>query len=207
MKNLIKYTIKNLNKEKVLKEILKVSNITNIKILEQEMTFCVSVKNSKKIDKILDSKGAKILNKKRVGTIQFLKSSVFRLGVLIPIIVFLFAAIVSNLFVFNYQITGNDLVSSNEIINILKEQNVSGIKYKKDINISNLENAILKIEQVSLVSIIFYGNTLIINIKEKVYNEEYVQQGKFLPLKAEFNGIITEISLIQGTLLVKEGQL
>ena len=77
---------------------------------------------------------------------------------------------------------------------------------KSNINISKLQNQIQKIDKVSLVSVIIKGNTLIINIKEKVYNSEYEDKDSFLPIVSSHNGIITELTIIQGTPLVVVGQ-
>ena len=81
------------------------------------------------------------------------------------------------------------------------------ITHKKDINLTQIENQIQKVDRVSLVSAIIKGNTLVINIKEKVYNPEYEDKENFKPIISVHNAIITEVTVIQGTPMVKAGQV
>jgi len=204
--NYVKFTLKNLNKEKILKEIVKITSLKNVKITESEFSFYVNSKYQKKVNKILKSKNCKIVNKEKKGLFTFLRNTVLRLGVVIVLAIMFIFLCISNLFVFQYKVLGLDLLTENEIYNVLKENDITGIKLKSNINKKQLENLILNVDKVSLVSVVVKGNTLIINIKEKIYNEEYEDKGQFKPLVSNYNGIITEISVISGTPLVKMGQ-
>ncbi|MBO7527293.1 MAG: sporulation protein YqfD, partial [Clostridia bacterium] len=55
--------------------------------------------------------------------------------------------------------------------------------------------------------VITKGNTLIINIKEKLHNAEYEDKQTFMPLVSNVNGIITELSIVQGSAKVKVGDM
>lgn len=206
MINDIRFTLKNLNREKTLSKILKICEVKNVKINEDTYSFEISKKYKKSVQQLLNKQEISFIDTKNVGGISFLKNTIFRLGVIIPIIMFLVFLYISNMFVFNYKIYGNEMIDSKEIESILQKQNVAGITRKADIDIVKLTNSLQEIDKVSLVSVIIKGNTLVINIKEKVYNAEYEEQDNFSPILSNFNGIITEISLIQGTLLVKVGQ-
>lgn len=202
----VKYVIKSINKEKNIKKILKVCPILSIKIDGEFLSFCVAHKNCSKVEKLLLANNITIIKKSSVGALPFLKSTILRWGVIIPIVLFTLVCMVANMYIFNYSVIGNELVSTQEIMQVLSNQNIVGIVKKKNINKIELESALRDIDKVSLVSVAIKGNTLIINIKEKVYNQEYENKNQFEPLKSEFNGIITEISLVQGTPLVKVGQ-
>lgn len=206
MKDCIEFTIKNLNRDKVFGDLVKICLIFNIKIDNNNIKFCVNKKASKKVIKYFKQKNIKIIRQKRLGCFVFLKKTILRPGIIAPIILFFLLAIFSNFFIFKYEIMGTELLSKQDIINVLKEQNCYGFKTKASLNIPTLENSLQKIDKVSLVSVIIKGNTLVVNIKEKVYNEEYEQKDEFLPLKSNFDGIITEISVISGTCMVKVGQ-
>lgn len=206
MINCIEYTLKNFNRERTLTKILQVCEVKNVKIFEDTYSFQVNKKNKKKVNKILDKFDIKVLNTKYKGVISFLNNTIFRIGIIIPIVLFLIFLCVSNAFVFDYKVFGNELVSYEEIENVLTNQDITGITKKSNIDTTKLTNALQEIDKVSLVSVVIKGNTLIINIKEKVYNSEYEDKGEFVPLVSGFNGIVTEISLIQGTPLVKVGQ-
>ena len=200
------FNIKNLNKEKIFREIIKITSIYDVKYEQNSISFSVNKKDAKRVEKLLEKKYVKINNKNEKGPFTNLKKSVLRIGIIIPIFIFLSLILVLNNFVFRLEIQGITNVNKQEIINVLKEENLYGFIPKSDINLSDLENEIQKLDKVSLVSAVIKGNTLIINIKEKVYNSEYEDKDNFKPILALKSGIITEITVVQGTPLVKVGQ-
>lgn len=206
MINGVRFTIKSVNKEKNLKRILNLGKISSIKLGDGRISFCVTKSNCGKIEKLFKVNNIEILDKRGVGFFPFLKRTILRWGVIIPILLFAFVGIIANMYIFNYEVSGNELVETNEILNVLAEKNIKGIIKKGSINKAGLESAIRDLDKVSMVSIVIKGNTLVVSIKEKVYNMEYENRGEYEPLKSNFNGIITEISIIQGTALVKAGQ-
>ena len=82
---------------------------------------------------------------------------------------------------------------------INKKSDIDTSKFEKDLS-SNLKN-------VSLVSIIIKGNTLVVSIKEKVQNSEYENKDNFAPIVSDFDGILTKVQLVQGTLNKKVGDI
>ena len=206
MKNRFQYTIKNLNREKIFKQIVSKCQVYDVKFLDNQISFSVNYKNKKHVDKILEKNNSKVLQTKQIGMLAFFKKTIFRVGVLIPLILFCLMFCVSNFFVFDYSIIGNELVETSQVVDVLKQYNILGITAKNKIDTIALQNALQKLNHVSFVSVIIHGNTLVVNIKEKVYNPEYEDQGGFDYLYSEYDGIITEISPVQGTVLVKVGQ-
>ena len=115
---------------------------------------------------------------------------------------------VASNYVLNIKILGNESRSSQDIIAVLNE---NGVNIFNPLNLKtneNIEQIILdNFSEVSMVSVIKKGNTILINIKERLLNDEYEQVGKHTSLIATNDGIITDIQLIQGTLLVKIGDI
>lgn len=206
MKDKVEFIIKNLNKEKTLKDVVRVTSVKNIKYEGKTFKFTVNKSKEKQIKKILEKKHITPENIRRYGIFNNFKNNVLKLGIIIPILIFIMFLIVSSNFVFNHEILGINLIQKNEVEQVLKDCNVLGIMQKNNINTKQIENSILKIDGVSLVSCIIKGNTLIVNIKEKIYNEEYENKEQFKPIVAMANGIITCLEVVQGTPLVKEGQ-
>lgn len=206
MINDIEYTIKSLNKEKIIRQITEISEIKNVKFINNQLKFIVPRKNKKKVESILAKKEIEILNKDHQGIVGFLNKTILRLGVIIPIVIFMIFLFICNHFVFKYEIIGNELIPSGDVYEILEKNNIKGLLNKNKIDKTKIENEIMELDKVSFVSVIVKGNTLIINLKEKVFNSEYEEKDDFVPLKSGFNGIITEINVIQGTPLVKVGQ-
>lgn len=206
MKNKTEFVILNLNREKIFKEIVKDSKIYDSKIADGKISFKVDRKKCKNIEQLLDKKGAKVISKRNVGFWYFLKSSIFRIGVILPIIAFLMVYIFFSNFVFQIKIYGNEIISDQEVLEMIEGCGVGGITPKSAINTKVIEDKIMEMRAVSLVSVIIRGNTLVVGIKEKLNNEEYEDRDNFKPLCSEFNGIITEATIIQGTLKVAVGQ-
>ena len=112
------------------------------------------------------------------------------------------------MFVFKIEVYGNEKITKQEIISCLKELGVNTFTSKNSINTFELEKNISeKIPSISLVSVMTKGTSLIINLQEKVINDEYQNVGLFEPLKANLSGRIKSIKLIQGTLNCKVGDL
>ena len=116
--------------------------------------------------------------------------------------------IVMNNFCLQLNIFGVDDGLKSEIVALLESNGVSAMSDIDGISTEEVEKIILdNFENVSMVSAVKKGNSILINIKEKLNNEDYEGLTKLSPLLATQNGLITEINLIQGTLLVKAGDV
>ena len=206
IKGMQKFVLKNLNREKILKEIVKITQINNIKIDGDSVSFCVAQKDAKKVKKILDKKGAKIKETTKRGLVFFLKTNVLKIGIVVPVLLFVAFFLISGDYIFNLQINGLERVDKNEIIAILGENGISRNCCKANVNTKEIEKQIQKLQGISFASVIVKGNTLIVNVKEQVYNPEYMDKDNFAPIVARHGGIITHIEVVQGTALVKVGQ-
>ena len=90
----------------------------------------------------------------------------------------------------------------------MKEYGISPFVNQSSIDCEAVEKYLTsKFDKLSLVSVIKKGNSLIINVKEKIVNDEYENIESFVPLVSNLNGRILSIKLIQGTLNVKVGDL
>ena len=76
IENKVEFTIKNLNREKIFKEIVKIAEIKDVKFVETYIKFCVDKKHSKKVQKLLDKKMAKVENKRQRGIFNYLKKTI-----------------------------------------------------------------------------------------------------------------------------------
>lgn len=168
----------------------------------------VDISKENEVEKFLKEKGIEVIKKKYNGFAKFQKFFSSRYGILIGIFfAFCFYVVASN-YVLNIKILGNESRSSQDIIAVLNE---NGVNIFNPLNLKtneNIEQIILdNFSEVSMVSVIKKGNTILINIKERLVNDEYEQVGKHTSLIATNDGIITDIQLIQGTLLVKIGDI
>ena len=119
------------------------------------------------------------------------------LGVFIGVLFYLF----SSNYIWQIRVYGTKELSSNDILNVLEENGIKtgklNLKTQEEIEGILLNNY----DRIAQVSVIKKGTAIIINLSEKlVYLEE-----EFLPVTAQFNGIIKEINVITGTVNVKVG--
>ena len=210
LKHNIKYKIQGYNFEKLLNNLIKNEiKLKKIKKLDDNILEFYSYKNNDKIIKNnINKLNIKIINEKNFGFLFFLKNIFFRVGLVSAIIISIISLFLSQMFVFKIEVYGNEKITKQEIISCLKELGVNTFTSKNSINTFELEKNISeKIPSISLVSVMTKGTSLIINLQEKVINDEYQNVGLFEPLKANLSGRIKSIKLIQGTLNCKVGDL
>lgn len=103
---------------------------------------------------------------------------------------------------------GIESISQTEVIQILKQNGFEKINKKSDIDTSKFEKDLSSnLKNISLVSIIIKGNTLVVSIKEKVQNSEYENKDNFEPIVSNFDGVLTKVQLVQGMLNKKVGDI
>ncbi len=160
--------------------------------------FEVEDKFEHKIKKYIKNfKVDKTLNLKK----RFSKFVYTNLGIVLALFFgMLFYMYVSN-YTWKISIYGTKNLTEQEILQVLKN---NGIKTGK-INLQSSEDIetilLNNYDRIAQVSVIKQGTHIIINLSEKlVYIEE-----EFKPLVADYNGIITDINIITGTVNVKVG--
>lgn len=125
------------------------------------------------------------------------------IAVLIALTACSVSLIAYNMFVFQIQIYGLSTLTQSEVLTFLKQQNITSGTLKNSVNAAQLQTELTNnFSEISLCSVSIYGSSLVVNIKEKLNVEE---MGQFEPLISEFDGLITQINLISGTLKVKAG--
>ncbi|MDD4110925.1 MAG: sporulation protein YqfD [Clostridia bacterium] len=159
------------------------------------------------VEVFLEGKNIKVIKKKYNGLLKVQKFLLSRFGILIGLfLVFCFYVISSN-YVWNIEIFGNETHSTHEIIEILNQNGVNILDSLNEKTNDEIERIVFdNFDEVSMVSVIKKGITIIVNIKERLLNDENQNEG-FSALVATSDGIITGIEHIQGTLLVKVGDI
>ena len=205
-----KYKIKGVNLAKcfnnLIKNKIKLKNI--IKNQDNTAEFYINYKNDKVLKQNLNKFNITILEEKDFGVQYFFRNLFFRVGLISACIISLIFLFISQMFIFKIEIYGNDKLSKTEIISELEKLGVNSFTPKSSLNLSMLESELLEnMPEISLVSIITKGNSLILNLQEKVINDEYQNVGSFEVSKAKASGRIKSINLKQGTLKVKVGDI
>ncbi|MBO4412740.1 MAG: sporulation protein YqfD [Clostridia bacterium] len=168
----------------------------------------VKPKDKQQAIKLLKEKNIKVVKEESHGLIKTFAFFKQRWGLVLGIFLAVSFFVIFSNFLFKIEIFGLESVSKTEIIKVLQENNVSYFKNLNSVSTKEVEEIIIKnFEDVSLVSAVVKGNSLIINIKEKLKNEEFENLNSLQPIVASGDGIIKNINLIQGTLNVKVGDV
>ena len=125
--------------------------------------------------------------------------------ILIPIVL---AILISSTYIWNIEVNGLENISSEEIIEQLKEEGIDIGKRKNSIDAKTVINNIrLKRDDVSWMSIDMKGTNIIITIVEAEEKPDIVDKDKYCDIVSDENGIITKITADVGTAVVKVGDI
>lgn len=206
MKNigLIKYKIVGTNFEKLLNELnSKEIKLVSVKRKVNKISITISNENKKKFEESLRNyEIEQTTNSTLKNLLQLFNRRIFLIVGAVCVFIFSFFFFSH---IYFYKINGVSNEHKNEILSELKSQSFSSAS--RNVNLermgAELEN---KFDWLSLVSIVKTGNTLIVNVKEKEYDEN-LDETLIKPLVAEFDGVVKSVEIYQGTGLVKIGDV
>lgn len=138
---------------------------------------------------------------KYLGISNFKNWIKYNVAILIAIPFIMVGMWISTCFTWNIKIYGAEGSLNNQIIQILSDNNVK-VGGRLPSNNKRIEQILLnQLPNVAQVSCMTRGTTIIINISPKlVYTPETYE-----PIRATLNGIITNFSLVSGTMAVSVG--
>lgn len=197
--------IKNLNVQKTINYLIKEFDIYRIEEQQQYVTFSFKKYALRQIKKYLKNNGVEILEIKKIGKFSNILS-VEKIGVFIGFAICITLWIISTFFVTKIVVYGNNLYTAQDITNIINNFYSSAIIPKSKIDTDEIEKTIISKTSINTVSCAVKGNCLIINIKEELRNNTYVE-GEFLPIISIYDGQVVSINLTQGTPAVCVGQI
>ena len=168
----------------------------------------IKPKDKKFVKQFLAERKIEVESEKYVGLFKLSNFFKVRYGILIGLFLAISLVIVMSNFMLKIDVIGAENVDEAEIVAMLEENGVSPFTHLNSIQTERVEKLVLQnFDKVSSVSAIKKGCTIVINIKEKVINDEFEDLENISPLLATQHGMITDITLIQGTLLVKVGDI
>jgi similar to stage IV sporulation protein len=127
-----------------------------------------------------------------------------RKGLVLGIVLFCFFFYFLSLFIWNISIEGNEDISTEEIIAVLDKHEVKNGIRKTEIDLSELERALLlEIEELKWVGISIRGVYLNIQIVERLM-EPHLEEN--VDLFAAKDGLITDILVLAGQAVVEQGE-
>ena len=168
----------------------------------------VSIKKFRKIIKIAKETKCKVKIKQKKGIpFIFHKYKKRKIFFVFLFVIFTTIFILSN-FIWNIEIEGNINISKEELIQNLKENGISiGIpKYK--VNIKEIINKIrLNRNDLAWIGIELKGTNAIVKVVEADEKPDIIAEDDYCNIIAKKVGVIVKVNAINGTPLVKEGDI
>lgn len=131
-----------------------------------------------------------------------------RLGALIGIIIFAAIIWISSLYVWSINVSGNNEISSEDIINTAKDCGICPGILKKRIDVSSTEQMIMsKLGNIAWMSVNIEGSCVNIIVKEKIVSPEIVVESEPCNIIASKDGQIERLETYKGTPVVSAGDI
>lgn len=140
------------------------------------------------------------------GAPFFLRRFRKRYTLLAGLVISMFALLCSSLFIWEFEVTGNETISSAQILNILEEEGVGiGTYWPSLVSDSIRSKVLVKIPELSWMTVNVRGSRAEVIVRERVLKPELVHDKEVTHVLAEKSGIVTEMRVYRGTPLVKPG--
>lgn len=203
--NTSKFEVRGLNQERAFNILSKEVKIFKIERLQYNLsTFEVECREEKRVREILERNNLEVQLLSRHGLKKKLKNLFSCYGIIVGVIISIIFYLLQSPFILKIQVYGNQNLSAYEVQTYAR--GLIGNGFKKGIDSQKIANQIKsEFALASSVSVAIVGQTLIINLNEGILPSE--MQGEFLPIVSEFDGLVSKITLIQGTLNVGVGDV
>ena len=203
----ITYKVKGLNFKKFLM-LLKKEAIEVCLLKKQEYNiFFIQIKQKdvKSFIKIASELNYRLIEENSTILLNSKKSIIKNLSFFITVVLLGIILVFSCNMVYKIEIYGLETLSPQQVVKVLNDNNIKVFKTKSSYNLDNIE-LLLKssLDKISFASAIIKGNTMIINVNEKINNDEYIYD--YQPIIAPYDCIIKSINLKSGTVVVEKGQ-
>ena len=168
----------------------------------------ISMKDFKRIKQIAKTTKCRVKIEKKKGLPYLLhkykKRKIF-FGALITFLLFIYG--ISN-FVWNIEITGNDTIKTEEIMQVLNENGLKTGTLKQKVKTKQIiQNIRLLRSDIAWIGIHLTGTNAIVEIVEADAKPDIIDENEYCNITSNKDGIITKINVQNGTALVKEGDI
>jgi similar to stage IV sporulation protein len=207
---LARIKIEGLNLDKIFKKVKhKNVEIKNIKRPDRKlMFFTVKAKEAKIVFNLLKENSYNVKIEKYYGIPYIWEFFKKRIGLFVGAFLFIVTTLFVNSFVWKIEVYGLENLTKQQIISTLEEVGVNVGARVDAKNIEIIENYLSQnLEEISMVSVIKKGASIIVNLKEIRVPDVIANLGAESHLIASYDGVVTKINVVQGTALVEEGSI
>lgn len=168
----------------------------------------VSIKDYKRLKSIAKKTKSKISIQSKKG-IPFILHKYRKRKIFVALLaIIVIALLVMSRFIWNIEIRGNERIHREEIIEELNKQGLKIGTYKRRINANSIINRVrLNRNDIAWMGIDLEGTNVIVEIKETSRAPEIIDENEYCNIVANKEGMITKISVQNGTAVVKEGDI
>lgn len=205
MKNYTKFEIKGYNQERFFNKLSPRFTIFDWERIDRgHSTFKVKFKDRKKVEKLLREENFEIVSIASRGIFYQISKLLSAYGLMAGFICGLLLYVIQSFFVIRVEIWGTEVLNSQEVSAFVSSKMES--RWKTSIDTKLLEKQVYNhFKNLSFVSVSIVGQTLIVNVKEELIPGEML--GGYRAIYSDYDGLITEVNLIQGTLAVSVGDI
>ncbi|MBO7389868.1 MAG: sporulation protein YqfD [Clostridia bacterium] len=180
--------------------------LTDIEREQEKLCFSVSYEESARADALLSEYGFEYRKGGYLGAKALTLKVLSRPFLLSSILIAVVLVILSQSFVYSYSVSGNRLVNTSTVEDILREKGIAGIVSKRAIDTSELKRAVSSLDGVSFASVRLEGNRLLVEIKEELPRET-PDEVYYSPVTSLSHAVVTRIVAETGTPAVRSGDI
>lgn len=168
----------------------------------------VSVKDFKKLKSICRKTKCKMKIEGKKG-VPFILHKYKKRKIFVSLLIFIILIIITlSNFIWNIEVTGNDTISEEEILQVAKESGLTIGKFKNNVDTKEVINLLrLERDDIAWVGIEIKGTNMIIKIVEADMKPEIIDEDEYCNIVADKTCMILKVNARNGTPLVKEGDI
>ncbi|MBR2877062.1 MAG: sporulation protein YqfD, partial [Clostridia bacterium] len=169
---------------------------------------CTDIKSYKRIRKSAHNSGMRVRITAKHGLPFFVKNNKARVGILIGAVLAVSFLAFSSCVIWDVEISGNDYVKSEALLESLEKNGVRVGALKGDIDtVSIAENLLEEYPEISWASINIFGTKAALEVKENTKKPDIINSDKPTNVVARKDGQILLVQGYRGTNAVKEGDV
>ena len=208
LRGITKFTVQTNKQAKLINDLRCTIPLRAInKISENELEFCTYYSYTKKVRQHLESQKISITRVKSYGATYLLYKYRKRAGLFVSgVAVFLFL-FVSQLFVWDIRVEGNEKIRDEDIVHTLSQIGFTEGVYKKSVNLDSLvNNFLIREKRISWIAINFDGGVAHVEVREG-RNPVVFEKKQNVNLVASHDGIVMRADVLEGGSMVSKGDV
>ena len=172
-----------------------------------KVSLCFRLSEYKKMKREADARGICYTVEEMRGLPFVLGRYKSRLGLILGIILAAVMVFASHQFIWDIEVVGNEKMTSGEVIATLKKYGFTHGSYIGGVNTDKLENRILiDSDRIAWISINIVGTLARVEVRERAAAESQSVSLKPANLVAKKSGIIEEVRILRGNVVVSSGK-